>query len=53
MRLEQAEAPEDWRAAFELDDHDTRDPDAPLQPEDWCSPINSIETDVMYGVEDI
>ena len=53
MRLEPAEAPEDWRAAFELDDQDRRDPDTPLQPENWASPINSIEPEVMYGVEDI
>lgn len=53
MRLEPAEAPEDWRAAFELDDQDRRDPDTPLQPEDWGGPINSIEPDIMYGVEDI
>ena len=52
MQLEKAEAPEDWRAAFELDDDDLLDPDLPMHPEDWANPINSIEPDAMYGVED-
>jgi hypothetical protein len=50
--LERAEAPEDWRAAFELDDEDSVDPDRPIHPEDWNSPLNSIEPETMYGVED-
>jgi len=52
MRLAEVEAPEDWRTAFELDDEDLLDPDLPYHPEDWNSPINSIEPDAMYGVED-
>jgi hypothetical protein len=52
MLLERAEAPEDWRTAFELDDEDKLDPDLPFHPEDWSSPLNSIEPDAMYGVED-
>lgn len=52
MRLEEVEAPEDWRAAFELDNDDLLDPDLPMHPEDWASPVNSIEPDAMYGVED-
>ncbi|MEZ5567333.1 MAG: DUF6763 family protein [Halioglobus sp.] len=52
MQLEQVAAPEDWRAAFELDDEDLLDPDLPMHPEDWGNPINSIEPDAMYGVED-
>jgi hypothetical protein len=52
MRLAEVEAPEDWRAAFELDDDDLLDPDLPMHPEDWASPLNSIEPDAMYGVED-
>ena len=52
MRLAKVEAPEDWRTAFELDDEDLLDPDLPYHPEDWNSPINSIEPDAMYGVED-
>ena len=51
--LEEVEAPEDWRAAFELDDDDMLDPDLPIHPEDWGSPLNSIEPDAMYGVEDL
>ena len=52
MRLERAEAPEDWRAAFELDDEDLLDPDQPFHPEDWNNPLNVIEPETMYGVED-
>lgn len=52
MTLAQVEAPEDWRTAFELDDDDMLDPDLPLHPEDWSSPVNVIEPDAMYGVED-
>ena len=52
MQLEKIEAPEDWRTAFELDDDDLLDPDLPMHPEDWANPVNSIEPDAMYGVED-
>ncbi len=52
MSLLRAEAPEDWRSAFELDDEDRLDPDMPLHPEDWNNPLNSIEPETMYGVED-
>ena len=52
MRLEHVEAQEDWRAAFELDQDDLLDPDLPMHPQDWASPVNSIEPDAMYGVED-
>ena len=52
MLLLKVEAPEDWRTAFELDDEDLLDPDLPFHPEDWNSPLNSIEPDTMYGVED-
>ena len=52
MLPQQAAAPEDWRSAFELDDEDMLDPDLPFHPEDWGSPLNSIEPDAMYGVED-
>lgn len=52
MLLQHAEAPEDWRAAFELDDEDLLDPDLPMHPEEWGNPLNFIEPDAMYGVED-
>jgi hypothetical protein len=52
MRLQHAEAPEDWRAAFELDDEDLLDPDMPMHPQDWGNPVNFIEPDTMYGVEE-
>ncbi|MAT93943.1 MAG: hypothetical protein CME59_15235 [Halioglobus sp.] len=53
MQLEEVEAPEDWRAPFELDDDDMLDPDLPMHPEDWANPLSSIEPDAMYGVEDL
>jgi hypothetical protein len=53
MLLEPIEPPEDWRTAFELDGADLLDPDLPVHPEEWNSPLNSIEPDVTYGVEDI
>ena len=53
MPLEQVAAPEDWRAPFELDDDDMLDPDLPMHPEEWSSPLSSIEPDAMYGVEDL
>ena len=28
-------------------------PDLPMHPEDWANPLNSIEPDAMYGVEDL
>ena len=52
MLLQRAEAPEDWRSAYELDDDDMLDPDLPMHPEDWINPVNSIEPDTMYGVEE-
>ena len=52
MRLQHAEPPEDWRAAFELDDEDLLDPDLPMHPQDWGNPLNFIEPDTMYGVEE-
>ena len=53
MSLESIEAQEDWRSPFELDNDDLLDPDLPMHPQDWASPLNSIEPDAMYGVEDI
>ncbi len=52
LQLEVAEAPEDWRTPFELDDDDSIDPDSVFHPEDWSNPVSMIEPDTMYGVED-
>lgn len=52
MLLVKAEAPEDWRAPFELDDGDGLDPDLPFHPEDWNNPLNSIEPEFTHGVDD-
>ncbi len=52
MFLIRAEAPEDWRAGYELDDDDALDPDLPFHPEDWNNPLNFIEPEFMHGVDD-
>ena len=52
MALQKAEPPEDWRTPFELSDDDNLDPDLPFHPEDWNSPVNSIEPNFMLGVEE-
>lgn len=52
MFLEKAEAPEDWRAAFELDGEDRLDPDLPYHPEDWRNPLSFIEPEFVLGFED-
>jgi Family of unknown function (DUF6763) len=52
LKLAYAEAPEDWRSPFQLDDEDSADPDLPFHPEDWNNPVSTIEPDTMYGVED-
>ncbi|MCR9184543.1 MAG: hypothetical protein NXH81_04005 [Halieaceae bacterium] len=52
LQLQKAAAPEDWRTPFELDDEDSQDPDQPYHPEEWSSPVSTIEPDTMLGVED-
>ncbi|MFN2287775.1 MAG: DUF6763 family protein [Chromatocurvus sp.] len=52
LALAPAAEPEDWRSAFELSDEDGIDPDLPFHPQDWGNPLNSIEPDTMWGVED-
>jgi len=52
LPLQSAEAPEDWRAPFEMDGEEGQDPDQPYHPEAWGSPLSTIEPDAMLGVED-
>ena len=52
LQLQKAAAPEDWRTPFELDDEDGQDPDQPYHPDEWNSPVSTIEPDTMLGVED-
>ncbi|PLW82538.1 hypothetical protein CWI75_10525 [Kineobactrum sediminis] len=52
MALQKAEAPEDWRTSYELPREDALDPDTPLHPEQWNSPLTTIEPDSLYGAED-
>lgn len=53
MALVPAAAPEDWRSAFELDDVLEIDPDAPLHPLQWGSPLSRIEPDTTLAIEDL
>ena len=50
--IEQVEEPEDWRNPFELSGEDKLDPDLPMHPESWSSPLSEIEPLYMHGVED-
>ena len=52
LALAPAAAPEDWTSAFELNAEDRLDPDLPMQPDDWTSPLNRIEPDTSVGLED-
>lgn len=52
LQLQYIEEPEDWRNAYELGDEDYLDPDDTIYPEDWNSPLNTIETDIINGVFD-
>lgn len=52
LLLQNIEEPEDWRNAYELGDEDYLDPDDTIYPEDWSSPLNTIETDIVNGIFD-
>mgnify|MGYP006423907729 CR=1 FL=1 len=52
LTLAYAAEPEDWRTPFELSGEDGIDPDLPLHPQDWNNPLNSIEPDTLWGLED-
>lgn len=52
LELQAIEEPEDWRNAYELSQEDSLDPDDTIVPEDWGSPLNSIESDIVNGVFD-
>jgi len=52
MLIEQVEEPEDWRDGYELSQEDYLDPDDTIRPEDWSSPVNYIESDIINGLID-
>ncbi len=52
LLLENIEEPEDWRKPFELTGDDYRNPDDPLQLDDWSNPLSNIEPDVINGLID-
>ncbi len=52
LDLSRAAAPEDWRAAFELDEDPALDDQSVLHPLQWASPLSRIEPDTVLGVDD-
>jgi len=50
--LVEVEEPEDWRNAFELGDEDYLDSNDTMHPQDWDSPLNFIESDIINGILD-
>lgn len=52
LELAPAAAPEDWTSAYELNAEDRLDPDLPMHPDDWTSPLNRIEPDTVVGFDD-
>jgi hypothetical protein len=50
LLLQPVEEPEDWRNAYELTQED--DPERPFRRDDWDSPLNRIEPDVINGLDD-
>ena len=51
LTLVPAVEPEDWRTPYELSDEDGVDPDLPQHP-GWGNPVNSIEPDALWELED-
>ena len=52
LLVEEIDAPEDWRNAYELSNEDYLDPDDVIRPEDWSGPVNIIESDIVNGMID-
>jgi hypothetical protein len=53
MLLLPTEAPEDWRHAYELSREDGLDPDLPYRPFEQFSPLDTIESNTIYGLDDL
>ncbi|MEZ5528926.1 MAG: DUF6763 family protein [Porticoccaceae bacterium] len=47
-----AEAPEDWRASYELSNEDSLFPDDIFIPDNWNDPFLDIDSDTIYGLDD-
>jgi hypothetical protein len=52
MVVHPIDAPEDWRHAYELSMEDGLDPDLPYHPGNGDSPLDSIEPDIINGLDD-
>ena len=46
-----AEAPEDWRASYELSNEDSHEPDDIVVPESFQDPLSTLEPDRSFGFE--
>lgn len=53
MLLHPIDAPEDWRHAYELSLEDGLDPDLPYHPYNNDNPLDSIESDIINGLDDL
>ena len=42
-----AEAPEDWRSAYELNEEDSINSDQALVPDNWSGPLTEVEPDLL------
>ena len=52
LHLLPAEAPEDWRSPYELNDEDRIYNDQAMVPENWSGPLADIEPDLMDTGDD-
>ncbi|WP_461480800.1 DUF6763 family protein [Porticoccus sp.] len=47
-----AEAPEDWRASYELSNEDSLSSDDIYIPDNWNDPLLDMDSDTIYGLDD-
>ncbi len=47
-----AEAPEDWRASYELSNEDSMSSDDIFIPDNWNDPLLDMDSDTIYGLDD-
>ncbi|MGD9663254.1 MAG: DUF6763 family protein [Porticoccaceae bacterium] len=47
-----AQAPEDWRTSYELDDEDSLNPDSVYVPENFSDPLAALEADSWLDGDD-
>lgn len=50
--LFEAEAPEDWRASYALSNEDSLSSDDIFIPDNWNDPLQDMDSDTIYGLDD-